>query len=114
MTSDDSWAATILAHDPTLTPEAIAQHPMRNVLTNVLGARDAVEVHLIERPLTDGEVLLLCTDGVHGMFAPEGIRDILTRTPDVERAAQALIDTALDRGSRDNVTALVVHYEADR
>jgi serine/threonine protein phosphatase PrpC len=113
LTSDDSWAATILAHDPTLTPEAIAQHPMRNVLTNVLGARDAVEVHLTERTLAGGEVLLLCTDGVHNMFAPEGLRDILTRTPDADRAAQALVDTALDRGSRDNVTALVVRYEND-
>jgi serine/threonine protein phosphatase PrpC len=113
LTVDDSWAATILAQDKTLTPEAIAQHPMRNVLTNVLGARDSVDVHLIERTLNVGDVLLLCTDGVHNVLAPEGLREILTSNPDCERAAQALIDTALDRGSRDNVTALVVHYEAD-
>jgi serine/threonine protein phosphatase PrpC len=113
ITMDDSWAATILAQDPTLTPEAIAQHPMRNVLTNVLGAREQVDVHLIERTLTAGEVLLLCTDGVHNVLGPEGLREILSNAPDVERAAQTLIDTALDRGSRDNVTALVVRYEAD-
>jgi serine/threonine protein phosphatase PrpC len=114
VTADDSWAATILAQDPALTPEAIAQHPMRNVLTNVLGARDSVEVHLIERTLAAGEVLLLCSDGVHNILGPEGLREILSNTPDVERAAQTLIDTALDRGSRDNVTALVVRYEADQ
>src|SRR6185436_19282416 len=73
VTSDDSWAATILAQDPTLTPEAIAQHPMRNVLTNVLGAREAVDVHLIERNLAAGEALLLCTDGVHNVLGPEGL-----------------------------------------
>jgi serine/threonine protein phosphatase PrpC len=114
LTVDDSWAATILAQDPTLTPEAIAQHPMRNVLTNVLGARESVEVHLIERTLVGGDILLMCTDGVHNVLAPEGLREILTNNPDCERAAQVLIDTALDRGSRDNVTALVVHYEADK
>ena len=114
LTVDDSWAATILAQDPTLTPEAIAQHPMRNVLTNVLGARESVEVHLIERTLAGGDVLLMCSDGVHNVLAPEALREILTNNPDCERAAQVLIDTALDRGSRDNVTALVVHYEADK
>jgi protein phosphatase len=113
MTVDDSWAATILAQDPTLTPEAIAQHPMRNVLTNVLGARESVEVHLIERTLQAGETLLLCTDGIHNVLSPDGLRDILTKNDDVERAAQVLIDMALDRGSRDNVTALLVRYEAD-
>jgi PPM family protein phosphatase len=113
VTIDDSWAATILAQDPTLTPEAIAQHPMRNVLTNVLGARESVDVHLIERTLQLGETLLLCTDGVHNVLSPEGLRDILTKNDDVERAAQVLIDTALDRGSRDNVTALVIRYEAE-
>jgi protein phosphatase len=113
VTSDDSWAATILAQDPTLTPEAIAQHPMRNVLTNVLGAREAVDVHLLERTLAAGEVLLLCTDGVHNVLGPEGLREILKSNPDCERAAHALVDSALDRGSRDNVTALVVRYEAD-
>lgn len=113
VTVDDSWAATILAQDPTLTPEAIAQHPMRNVLTNVLGARDSVEVHLTERTLAAGETLVLCTDGVHNVLSPEGLRDILIQHDDVERAAQTLIETALDRGSRDNVTALVVRYEAD-
>jgi serine/threonine protein phosphatase PrpC len=114
LTVDDSWAATILAQDPTLTPDAIAQHPMRNVLTNVLGARESVEVHLIERTIAPGEVLLMCSDGVHNVLAPEGLREILTNNPDCEGAAQMLIDTALDRGSRDNVTALVVHYEADK
>jgi serine/threonine protein phosphatase PrpC len=114
LTVDDSWAATILAQDPTLTPEAIAQHPMRNVLTNVLGARESMEVHLIERTLAGGEVLLICSDGVHNVLAPEGLSEILTNNPDCERAAQVLIDTALDRGSRDNVTALVVQYEADK
>jgi serine/threonine protein phosphatase PrpC len=114
LTVDDSWAATILAQDPAMTPEAIAQHPMRNVLTNVLGARDAVEVHLIERTLAPGETLVLCTDGVHNVVAPEGLGEILENHADVEQAAQALIDTALDRGSRDNVTALVVRYEADK
>jgi serine/threonine protein phosphatase PrpC len=112
LTIDDSWAATILAHDPTLRPEDIAQHPMRNVLTNVLGGRASVEVRVTERLLTGGESLLLCSDGIHGVLGPEMLRDLLQKHADPQQAAQAIVDTALDQGSRDNVTALVVRYEA--
>jgi PPM family protein phosphatase len=114
LTHDDSWAARILAEDPHLTPEEIAHHPMRNVLTNVIGGGEHVEVHLSEHDLRGGEVLLLCTDGVHGVLDATALRSVLDRSPDPETAARALIQTALDQGSRDNVTALVVRYEADR
>ncbi|SRR6266511_2345424 len=113
LTTDDSWAATILAHDPSLGPEEIAHHPMRNVLTNVLGAREAVDVHLSERTLNPGEMLVLCSDGVHGVLPPATLQQVLSETSDVARAAQALVTRALDLGSRDNATALVLRYEAD-
>jgi serine/threonine protein phosphatase PrpC len=114
LTSDDSWAATVLAQDPSLTPEEIAKHPMRHVLTNVLGAREPLEVHLSERKFADGEAVLLCSDGLHGALDDAAILEIMQSTPDVEEAAQTLVKTAMDRGSRDNVTALIVRYEADK
>jgi PPM family protein phosphatase len=113
LTVDDSWA-TVLAQDPTLDVDDIAHHPMRNVLTNVLGARDQVEVHLTERNITPGEVLLLCSDGLHGVVGPDAVRDVLLNEPDVETAAQRLVAMAMERGSRDNVTALVVRHEGDQ
>jgi protein phosphatase len=113
LTQDDSWAATILAHDPRLGPADIAKHPMRNVLTNVLGVREHVDIHLAERHLAGGETLLLCSDGLHGVMSDEAIRQVLADTSDVEAAASALVAAALERGSRDNVTALVVRYEPE-
>jgi protein phosphatase len=113
LTNDDSWAAAILAHDPGLTPDQLARHPMRNVLTNALGARDQVDVHVSERALTPGDVLLLCTDGLHGALDAADLRRILASTGEVEQAARALVTAAMDAGSRDNVTALVMRYEAD-
>ena len=113
LTNDDSWAAAILAHDPGLTPEQLARHPMRNVLTNALGARDQVEVHVSERALKAGDVLLLCTDGLHGVLDADRIQGILQSGSSIEQAAQALVDAAMDAGSRDNVTALVMKYEED-
>jgi protein phosphatase len=112
VTQDDTWAATILAQDPDMRMEDIANHPMRNVLTNVLGGRPTVEVRMAERELRGGETLVLCSDGVHGVLDEARIVEILQRRDDVNAIAQAIVDAALERGSRDNVTALVVRYEA--
>lgn len=113
LTDDDSWAATILARDLRLGPAEIAVHPMRNVLTNALGSREFVDIHLSERDLTGAACLLLTSDGLHGSLDTAAITALLTSTPDVEAAARGLVSAALERGSRDNVTALVVRCDKD-
>ena len=113
LTQDDSWAALMFARDPTLAADDIAFHPMRNVLTNVLGTQQQVEVHLSEQALQSGDVLLLCTDGVHGVLDSDTLRDLLGQRLAVDATARILLNTAMDRGSRDNVTALVVRFEAE-
>jgi serine/threonine protein phosphatase PrpC len=110
---DDSWAAKILSQDPSLRPDEISHHPMRNVLTNVLGARETVDVSVIERHLSPGDVLLLCSDGVHGAMAPTAIRHLLV-SEELENVPRKLVDAAMDQGSRDNVTALVIRYEGEQ
>lgn len=112
MTRDDSWAATILAHNPKAHPAELANHPMRNVLTNALGAREQVDVHLAEHDLRPGDTLLLCSDGLHGVLDAVALARTLEQHPAPEPAARTLVQQALDGGSRDNVTALVVRYEA--
>lgn len=114
VTQDDSWAATILAHDPRVKPSDLAHHPMRNVLTNVLGAREQVDVHLAERELRPNDILLLCSDGLHGVLDADQLRRLLRSDADVDVVARKLVDEALRQGARDNVTALVVRYEADK
>lgn len=114
VTEDDSWAATILAHDPRLNASDIAKHPMRNVLTNVLGAREQVDVHLSEHDLYPGDTILLCSDGLHGALEIGDLSSIISGERDMQRLPRRLVDAALDRGSRDNVTALVVRYDGGR
>lgn len=111
LTADDSWAATILAHDPRLNPADIAKHPMRNVLTNVLGARDTVDVHVAEHDLEPGDVILLCSDGLHGALDDTTLAQIATNQKDIQIATRQMVDVSLDRGSRDNVTAMLVRFD---
>jgi protein phosphatase len=112
LTLDDSWAATVLPQELGNDAAAIARHPMRNVLTNVLGVREQTQIHLTEIPLQGNELLLLSTDGLHGTLDDPTIADLLGEDDDLERTAQRLVNAALDQGSRDNVTVLLVRCPA--
>ena len=104
LTQDDSWAATVLGSKEANS----GSHATRHVLTNVLGARPDTQVHLLERELVGEETLLLCSDGLHGSVPHETLRDVMASNQELPALAQSLISTALEQGSRDNITALVV------
>ena len=110
VTRDDSWMASMLAHDPDADPLLFEHHPMRNALTNVVGARSRTEVHVVEELLCGGEVLLLTTDGVHGVLDDRRIERMLLEDEDPRAVAHGVIGAALTRGSRDNCTAVVARF----
>jgi len=110
LTEDDSWAATVLGGK-----DGNGGSPMvRHVLTNVLGARPETLVHLAERELSGAETLLLCSDGLHGSVPHGTLRDLTGSADDLPAIAQKLIATALEHGSRDNITALVVRGDGEQ
>ncbi|HEY3383799.1 MAG TPA: PP2C family serine/threonine-protein phosphatase [Vicinamibacterales bacterium] len=113
ITHDDSWVATILANDPNITPAELARHPMRHVLTNVLGAREQVEVQLAEFHLAPGAVFLLCSDGLHGMVNDAGLERILREGGPLDAMGRRLITAALEGGGHDNVTAVLIRTAAE-
>ncbi len=110
LTKDDSWAAALIAQG--LSTEDLARHPMRHVLTNVVGARDQVEVHVRELALAPGDRLLLCSDGLHEPLSEAGIAALLGKGDDAESTASSLVREAIKLGARDNVTALVIDIGA--
>jgi serine/threonine protein phosphatase PrpC len=109
VTHDDSWIATVLARDPETDRGALAGHPLRNALTNVVGSGTITRVHVVERPLSAGERIVLTTDGVHGVLTA-GEMAVLVAARDARAAAQDLVAAALEHGSRDNCTAVVADY----
>ena len=110
VTQDDSWMVSMLAHDPNADPLLLEHHPMRNALTNVVGARARTDVHVVEQVLAGGELMLLSTDGVHGVLDERRIERMLLEDEDPGAIARGVINAALTRGSLDNCTAVVARY----
>lgn len=108
LTRDDSWVATVLAREPAMDEAVLASHPMRHVLTNVIGAREPIEMDIHERALRGGERFLLCSDGLHGVLDDHHLERVLSSDAAPKAMAEDLIRQSLDRDVGDNVTALVL------
>jgi PPM family protein phosphatase len=92
-----------------LTPEEIETFPHKNVIVRALGMKDEVAVDLVRERVEDGDLVLLCSDGLSGMVPDGRIAEILRAYPrDLRGAAQALVDAANDGGGQDNVTCVLV------
>src|ERR1700752_5013232 len=66
LTQDDTWVMAMLAEELGGDPARLASHPMRHVLTNVLGTKENTEIHVAEHQLQPGDRLIVCSDGLHG------------------------------------------------
>jgi protein phosphatase len=91
-----------------LVSEARARtHPGRSVLTRSVGRELIVAVDRITAPLIQGDVLVLCSDGLYNVLAEDELEEIV-RHADAATACRSLIDAANRRRTHDNVTAAVV------
>jgi serine/threonine protein phosphatase PrpC len=110
LTRDDTWVAAVLANDPEADPAMLKAHPMRHVLTEAVGTGEEAAVDVQQQQLVAGDVLLLCTDGLHGAVADADLQRILQGAGGAEPAVicAALLEAALAAGARDNVTAVVL------
>jgi len=80
----------------------------KSMLTNAVGIGAECRVSTFVVPILDGDRFLLCSDGVSEYLEEDEIGDVLCKMPSPARAAQRLVDLALERGGADNATALVV------
>jgi protein phosphatase len=111
LTRDHTFAQA-LADLGTIAPEEVATHPRRHILTRALGGGPGGwgEPDLQRLTLQEGDGVLLCTDGLTEMVDDAGIAAILRGGGTSQEICQALVDAALDRGGKDNVTVVLARY----
>jgi len=110
LTRDDSWVSAAWA-EGILSSEEIEKHPLRNVITKAIGAKESIEIDIVEHRFADGDIALICSDGLHSMINDEQILAAITPFPEtLQEAAQKLIDAANEAGGKDNVSVVLVRY----
>ncbi|KAB8142267.1 Stp1/IreP family PP2C-type Ser/Thr phosphatase [Chloroflexia bacterium SDU3-3] len=94
-----------------LTPEQARVSIHRNIITRALGHQKDVNVDLFEWPLEVGDVVLLCSDGLHGLLTDDELHAIITANT-FEDAPALLVDVANGRGGTDNITVVLGRVDA--
>jgi len=96
-----------------LTEEEAETFEHNNIILQALGTADSVQVDLTFVELRQGDVLLLCSDGLSGMIRFEEIREVLRTCPEPIDACKALTERANQAGGHDNITVIIVHFDGD-
>lgn len=109
LTTDHSLAEALVGAG-TIRPEDAENHKFRHVLYNYLGCKDARdgpdEIRVVD--VRAGDRFLLASDGLTGVVRDSVIADVMLACDDPQRAAQALINRALENRSKDNITCVVI------
>jgi protein phosphatase len=112
LTRDHSWVNEQI-ETGAISPEQARSHPLRNVVTRALGGRADLLVDIQSRRMAPGDMLLLCSDGLTTMVQDAEIARILEEAGgDVQKGAAALVREANEKGGEDNITVLLLKFEA--
>ena len=109
LTKDDTWLASVLGEKQA--EDADPQHPLRHVLTSVVGTKDDVKPGAREERLESGDRFLMCSDGVHGKLDSSALTSLLTEARSADDGAAKIVSEAITRGTTDNATALVINVK---
>lgn len=110
LTRDHSFVAEAIRAGEMSRDEA-ARSPWRNAVTRNLGTEAEVEVDVFgEFSAEEPHVLVLCSDGLHGVLEEEDLERLVRATPEIRDVARALCDEAIRRGGKDNVTVAALAF----
>jgi protein phosphatase len=110
LTDDQTWVNEV-GRPLGLDEESLRNHPMRHVLTMAIGASAPLTVNYYSVPLQAGSLVLICSDGLHGVLDPAELERILRSGRNgvsLDESCRRLIDAAKDAGGPDNVTVVLM------
>lgn len=93
-----------------ITEDEAVRHPEKNVITRALGVEEAIEADYSRRTFTEGDLALLCSDGLTGMV-PDGRIEAVMKETDFYDAPGELVSDALLAGGNDNITVLIIEMK---
>ncbi len=112
LTRDHSLVAE-LERTGQITAEAAENHPQRSIITRALGPESSVEVDTYTITGRDGDIFLICSDGLTGMVGDEELGALLRAPTSLEETAEELVRAANQSGGRDNITVVLFRLGDD-
>jgi len=109
--SYDQSLVNELRHNLGLTDDQIKRYANRNVLTQAIGTAENVTIRTNEIDFVPGDVVILCSDGLHGIVDDEEILEILSQPVVLEIQVTRLIEAAKRAGGNDNITIAVIRND---
>lgn len=106
ITRDHSYVAELVARGE-ISPEMAEHHPKKNYITRAIGAEETVKVDISIKDYND-ETVILCSDGLTNYIKDDEMKAVINDNKDLQRAAEALVEIANDRGGRDNITIVAL------
>src|SRR5204863_737716 len=111
ITEDQTWVHEV-GRPLGLDEESLRNHPMRHVLTMAIGVGGALSIHYYMIRLNPSALLLLCSDGLHGVIEPNAIEAVLRDNKPghdgLEFKCHSLVEAAKEAGGPDNVTCVLL------
>jgi protein phosphatase len=95
-----------------ITAEEARTHSLRHVVTRSVGSRDHFKVEVQERTLEEGDLFLLCCDGLTDKVEDQELRQILLAGKNLESTCRSLVNAANEAGGDDNITVVLLRYDS--
>lgn len=111
ITEDQSWVQEV-GRKLQLPEETLRVHPHRHMLTMAVGVSDPLKVHSYSLTMDSDTLVLLSSDGLHGVLTDQEISNVLGNGGSLERRCKQLIETAKSLGAPDNVTVVLLQRAA--
>jgi len=109
ITSDHSVVEELVKKG-TITPEEARFHPDKNIITRAVGTDKLVNSDIYQLDAQENDTVLLCSDGLYEMITDEEILEIISSDDNLDNITQRLIDSANEKGGRDNITVVLIRF----
>lgn len=110
--TEDHSLVNELVRSGQITREEAHNHPRRNVLTRALGTETRVQVDVHAFEWQEGDIVLMCSDGLSGLVQRDMLYDILRSEETLDDKVNCLVEKALDAGGDDNITVVLIENRA--
>jgi serine/threonine protein phosphatase PrpC len=117
---EPDWRVKLLTHDHSLvkrleeigqlTPEEASKNPRRNLLYRAVGQGDQIDPDVTTYHIFNGQMLMLCTDGLWGVLSENDLIQVLQISPEPQIVCQSLIEAANAAGGPDNISVILINF----